>query len=69
MLASYDYLSALYGNMFGTVFMSICLAIYAAAVFIAENECLILKSDRGKMKENCRDAFLFIFLLLWLLYG
>ena len=35
-LASYDYLSALYGNMFGTVFMSICLAIYAAAVFIAE---------------------------------
>ena len=35
-LASYDYLSALYGNMFGTVFMSICLAIYVAAVFIAE---------------------------------
>lgn len=35
-IASYDYLSALYGNIFGIVFMSVCLAAYVAAVFIAE---------------------------------
>lgn len=35
-IASADYMSALYGNAFGVIFMTICLAVYVLVLILAE---------------------------------
>lgn len=35
-VSAFDYIELLYGNLFGVVFMSICLAVYIIAVYLSE---------------------------------